>query len=556
MAAIVGTGSVLLIGLNAPSTARAAGPCIFLGPAAGGAHGIVATRPHAEIPSGGIRCGTRFYLARIGDSSLYALTVRGPGWHGTVHSPATRVDGLVGLPELLDRNLSGGGHADLVYLRQRLEHGRENALRVRLLLATILIALALLAPARAIVGFAAAIGAALLLSAFGWTSLALLGVLTLLGAMLPRRSLWFFFAAYLVVLVAWPATQSLALLGPHPWGGGRFYGISNELETMLLAPALTLGLPAAPLVLPTVGWSKAGADGGGLFVFLAAYAWLLVSELRARGAVRANNRLLLAGGAAVVVVGLLLVAADAATGGRSHVTHGLAGGPGRLAHDVWHRWGVSWHGATGSPGRVLQSAICLGVLALVATRQPRVRLVDALLIALAVSLLVNDTPQDVLFWGAVAAVALRRAVYAPRPMRRFAPLLLALPLLLFAAGCSTSKPGEATTSPLPSTVVGTVPAATTAAATVPAQYKNGDPVAGKKVFLSAGCTGCHTLKDAGSTGTVGPNLDQAKPPLSLAVERVTKGAGAMPSFKGQLSDKQIADVTAYVVKASGGNPNG
>ena len=349
----------------------------------------------------------------------------------------------------------------------------------------------MLAPARAIVGFAAAVAAALVLSAFGWTSLALLGVLTLLGSLLPRRSLWFFFAGYLIVLVAWPETQSLALLGPHPWGGGRFYGISNELETMLLAPALTLGLPAAPLVLLTVGWSKAGADGGGIFVFLTAYAWVLVCELRARGGVggRASNRLLLAGGVGVVVLGLLLVAADAATGGQSHVTHGLAGGPGRLAHDLWHRSGVSWHGATGSPGRVVQCVICLTVLAWVGTRQPRMPVVDALLIALAVSLLVNDTPQDVLFWGAVAAVALRRAVYAPRPMRRFAPLLLALPLLVFAAGCSTSKPGEATTTPLPSTVVGTVPAATTAAATVPAQYQNGDPVAGKKVFLSAGCTG-------------------------------------------------------------------
>jgi mono/diheme cytochrome c family protein len=91
---------------------------------------------------------------------------------------------------------------------------------------------------------------------------------------------------------------------------------------------------------------------------------------------------------------------------------------------------------------------------------------------------------------------------------------------------------------------------------VPPQYKDGSPVAGKAVFLSAGCSGCHTLKDAGSTGTVGPNLDQAKPPLSLVVTRVTTGAGAMPSFKGQLSDKQIADVAAYVVKASGGDANG
>ena len=114
------------------------------------------------------------------------------------------------------------------------------------------------------------------------------------------------------------------------------------------------------------------------------------------------------------------------------------------------------------------------------------------------------------------------------------------------------------TQPLPSTVVGTVPTATTTPTVVPAIYKNGDPVAGKQVFETAGCKGCHTLKDAGATGTVGPNLDTVQPPpsLSLAVDRVTLGRNAMPSFKGQLTTKQIADVTAYVVKASGGNPNG
>ena len=136
-------------------------------------------------------------------------------------------------------------------------------------------------------------------------------------------------------------------------------------------------------------------------------------------------------------------------------------------------------------------------------------------------------------------------------MRRLVPLVI---IVAFAAGCSTSKPGEKTAKSLPSTVVGTVPKEQTA--TVAAQYRNGDPTAGKKVFTSAGCSGCHTLSDAGSTGNVGPNLDQAKPPLSLAVERVTKGSGAMPPFKGQLTDTQIADVTAYVVKASGGNANG
>jgi mono/diheme cytochrome c family protein len=126
---------------------------------------------------------------------------------------------------------------------------------------------------------------------------------------------------------------------------------------------------------------------------------------------------------------------------------------------------------------------------------------------------------------------------------------------LLTAGCNdASKPGGSVVKPLPSTVIGTV--AVQAGPTVPPAFKNGDATAGKKVFLSAGCTGCHTLKDAGSTGTVGPNLDQAKPALSLVYVRVTKGQGAMPSFKGQLSDTQIKDVIAYVVKATGGNANG
>ena len=140
-------------------------------------------------------------------------------------------------------------------------------------------------------------------------------------------------------------------------------------------------------------------------------------------------------------------------------------------------------------------------------------------------------------------------------MRRAAPIAILLVLLAVAsAGCSTSKPGEKVVSPLPTKVVGTVPKAVTAS--VPAQYKNGDATAGKSVFATAGCAGCHTLADANSHGNVGPNLDQSKPALSKAVLRVTKGRGAMPSFKGQLTTKQIADVTAYVVKASGGNPNG
>jgi cbb3-type cytochrome c oxidase subunit III len=74
---------------------------------------------------------------------------------------------------------------------------------------------------------------------------------------------------------------------------------------------------------------------------------------------------------------------------------------------------------------------------------------------------------------------------------------------------------------------------------------------GKTIFLTAGCTGCHTLKDAGSTGTVGPNLDQKKPPESLVVDRVTNGKGVMPSFKSKLSSAQIQAVAKYVSSVAG-----
>jgi mono/diheme cytochrome c family protein len=74
---------------------------------------------------------------------------------------------------------------------------------------------------------------------------------------------------------------------------------------------------------------------------------------------------------------------------------------------------------------------------------------------------------------------------------------------------------------------------------------------GKAVF-TANCGSCHTLADAGTSGTIGPNLDEAKPSRALAVERVTNGKGAMPSFKGQLSEEQIQAVAEYVAENAGG----
>jgi len=397
MRVIVGAALVVALGLNAPSTAHAATRCLVAGTHTGGARGFVVARPHhsvlEHVAVAAKPCATTVWVDPRG-GPLHAVSVVGPGWSGTIHSHATRVDGLIGAPQLANGDFRGGGHANLERLEQRLDRTRHSVLRVRILLAAILIALALVAPRRAVMAAASAIAAALVLSAAGSTSLTLLALLTLAGSLLPWRALWLFFAAYLLVLVLSPETQSLALVGPHPWGAGRFYGISNELETLVLGPALVLGLAAAPLVLLTVGWSRAGGDGGGLLVLLAAYASLVTHRRLAAGA--------------AIVLAVLFVLLDAATGGSNHVTHSVLHGG--LPHDIWHRWNVSWHGATGTWGRTVLSLICLAVLGLIAARRPRSRIVDAFLVGIVVSLVANDTPQDVLLWGAITGLGLRRAV--------------------------------------------------------------------------------------------------------------------------------------------------
>ena len=74
---------------------------------------------------------------------------------------------------------------------------------------------------------------------------------------------------------------------------------------------------------------------------------------------------------------------------------------------------------------------------------------------------------------------------------------------------------------------GEVPTETTETGSedLPALALTGDATAGASVFESAGCGACHTLSAAGSSGTVGPNLDDAKPSYELAVTRDHQGAG-------------------------------
>lgn len=125
-----------------------------------------------------------------------------------------------------------------------------------------------------------------------------------------------------------------------------------------------------------------------------------------------------------------------------------------------------------------------------------------------------------------------------------------------AAGCG----GEETVMPTAETVAGEQPAAPQ-----PQPQAQGDAAAGRAVFLSKGCGGCHAFTEAGAQarGTTGPNLDElpqlaekAGQPLEEftreSIENpdayVEEGfpSGVMPSWSG--TDKELADLVAFLTQ--------
>jgi cytochrome c6 len=118
------------------------------------------------------------------------------------------------------------------------------------------------------------------------------------------------------------------------------------------------------------------------------------------------------------------------------------------------------------------------------------------------------------------------------------------------AGCGGDDDGDGAAPPGQVITQTTAPPAETSGATT-----QGDaPVDGRAIFLQ-NCSGCHTLADAGTTGKVGPNLDEAKPSFERAVMMVREGGGGglgvMPKFEGTLTPEQIDAVARYVSDAAG-----
>ena len=73
---------------------------------------------------------------------------------------------------------------------------------------------------------------------------------------------------------------------------------------------------------------------------------------------------------------------------------------------------------------------------------------------------------------------------------------------------------------------------------------------GKKIFLEEGnCSTCHTLFDAGSEGSIGPNLNEIRPDINRVIAAVTNGIGVMPAYEGLLTEDEIKSVSYYVSEA-------
>ena len=511
------------------------------------------------------------------NTKRYLVGIAGPGFAGGIlTSDSTRIDGLVAIPDITqtavalaehksaDIRSTDGTVADLRALDRRLSRVHRDRGWTLAAVALTLFALAVVWPRAAVLVGATAVSVALWLSATRttrfWEVLLWMTAATIALAYLTslrRRAIPFvvtiFFGAFLVNLAVSPETHALAVLGARPDGGGRFYGVGNQVETLLLPPLIAAvvvgGLPwlvaLGALAVATVAWSKAGADGGGLVVYATALA---VLSLRLRRAPITWRRAALAA-AGVIALAFALVGIDAALGGSSHVTHAV--GSGSLFGDFARRMHLSWALATKSAYNIAFFLVALAALVWIGTRTPRRPAVDAMLAALAVSLLVNDTPVDTIGLGALGCAALARwDSVDSRPMRRGALTAVAVLVVLMLAGCGD----KGVVKPLPKQVVGTV--------------KQEAP--GKAVFIAQGCGACHTYTPAGpeANGKIGPDLDKlaqyaktAKQPLAKFVHEsivdpnkyVQPGypKGVMPQSYKSIPAKQLKDLVDFLSKPQG-----
>ena len=230
------------------------------------------------------------------------------GARGLLTSDSTRIDGLVTVGDVASRTATGRSRRRTRPRRcapstQRIERNDRWHLPLTIGLAVLLIGLALVRPQFALRALLVVLAANLWLSPVLALAAGVAVLVLPLGLACAA-----ILTAYLVAMGLDAETVALSPFGPSQ--SGRYYGINNLLETMLLAPAIVgaallgrAGIGVAALAFVTIGGNRFGADGGGMVVLAAAY---IVLVLRLQGN-RVTWRLAAAAAAGAVALALLVL---------------------------------------------------------------------------------------------------------------------------------------------------------------------------------------------------------------------------------------------------------
>ncbi|MDX6468226.1 MAG: hypothetical protein QOF75_29 [Gaiellaceae bacterium] len=389
----------------------------------------------------------------------YPVVVLGGGFHGLLDSPTTRIEGLVSIvdiaPTALGRkraSLSSTAVSDpvasLASLDQQIHANNRLKLPALIVVACAILLLAAVRPRAATTSVLAALLSSIALGAAQVSSEPL--ILALLIAGTVGGGLWLarlcrtdgrllalivaVLVVHVVLLAKRPEWVAITPLGPTQ--NSRFWGIGNQLETLLIAPLLIgaalaarrfgrLGFgvfAACALVLVTD--NRLGSDGGGAIVLGVAFAFLGARVLRL--GMRGFVTLLLLG--ATCVLGL--VSLNLQTPGPNHLRSAFSHGVGGLIAVVENRVPLSYEPALRNWPLVLPLALWFAaalVLAIRIARRHTTRdLVLATGLAIGTSLLVNDSATYELVGGVATLAALVRFTPSVGPLT--VPVLARMPL--------------------------------------------------------------------------------------------------------------------------------
>lgn len=390
----------------------------------------------------------------------YMIAVLGGGFHGLLVSPTTRIPGLVSIVDIAPTAL---GHArgslssipanhpvaSLASLNEQIHANNRLKLAALIVVACFIALLAFVRPRAATTAVPAALLTSIVLGAAQVTNevaiLAVLIVGTLAGALwLARvcrsdeRLLGLIVAVivlHLWLLAAKPEWVALTPLGPTQ--NSRFWGIGNQLETLLLAPLFAgvtisarrfgiAGFTAFSLLsLVLMTDNRFGADGGGAIVLGVAFAFLGARTLRL--GMRGFATLLLAAAAVV----LALVSFGLHTPGPNHFRSAFGQGLSGLLAVARNRVPLSYAPTLHNWPLVLPLALWFAAALAFAIYWARKRatrdLVFALGLAIVTSLLVNDSATYELTGGVAALAALVRFTPSVGPIRVTALARVPLP---------------------------------------------------------------------------------------------------------------------------------